>query len=289
MASTTQYTVGVDGVGPVEVSVAAYGSGRPLLLLHGGAGPQSVTGFAEKLAAAHDVRVLVPTHPGFGGTVRPEALTSVSGLAALYDALLDHLDLTDVTVIGNSIGGWITAEIALLKSPRVSGIVLIDAVGIEVPGHPVADFFSLTMDQVFELSFHHPDPFRIDPTTLPPAAQAVAAGNRTAIEVYAGSAMADATLVERLGSLDVPTLVLWGESDGIVDVDYGRAYAAAIPTARFRPLPETGHSPQMETPDQVVDAIRDSADLGFQTVPALSTGGSDGPSGATNSPSASRS
>ncbi len=44
---------------------------------------------------------------------------------------------TDVTVIGNSTGGWITAEIALVKSPRVSGIVLIDAVGIEVPGHPV--------------------------------------------------------------------------------------------------------------------------------------------------------
>jgi hypothetical protein len=87
-----------------------------------------------------------------------------------------------------------------LKSPRVSGIVLIDAVGIEVPGHPVADFFCLTMDQVFALSFHNPEPFRIDPATLPPAAQAIAAGNRAAIGVYAGTAMADPTLLERLGS-----------------------------------------------------------------------------------------
>ena len=257
------HDVEVAGVGPVEVSVAEYGSGQPFLLLHGGAGPQSVTGFAEKFAAAHQVRVLVPTHPGFGGTARPEALGSVAGLAALYQGLLDRLDLADVTVIGNSIGGWITAEIALLKSSRVSGIVLIDAVGIEVPGHPVADFFSLTMDQVFELSFHNPAPFRIDPTTLPPAAQAIAAGNRAAIAAYAGSAMADPTLVERLGTLEVPTLVLWGESDGIVDVEYGRAYAAAIPLARFQPLPETGHSPQLETPGQVIDAIWQSAETDF--------------------------
>ena len=263
MGTTTQYTVPLTGVGQVEISVAEYGSGQPFLVLHGGAGPQSVTGFAEKFAAAHDVRVLVPTHPGFSGTVRPESLDSVARLAGLYQALLDQLDLADVTVIGNSIGGWITAEIALLKSPRVSGIVLIDAVGIEVPGHPVADFFSLTMDQVFQLSFHNPDPFRFNAATLPPAAQAVAAGNRAAIAVYAGATMADPTLVGRLGSLEVPTLVLWGESDGIVDADYGRAYADAIPLARFQLLADTGHNAQMETPDQVVDAIWNSADTDF--------------------------
>jgi pimeloyl-ACP methyl ester carboxylesterase len=266
VTTTTQYTVTPAGIGPVEVSVDEYGSGQTFLLLHGGAGPQSVTGFAERFAAAHEVRVLVPTHPGFGGTVRPEALTAIPGLAALYSALLDQLDLAGVTVIGNSMGGWITAEIALLKSPRVSGIVLIDAVGIEVPGHPVADFFSLTMDQVFELSFHNPGPFRFDPVTLPPAAQAVAAGNRAALAAYAGTAMSDPALAARLATLEIPALVLWGESDRIVDVDYGRAYAEAIPTARFQLLADTGHSPQLETPDQVVHAIRDSADTGSSAI-----------------------
>ncbi|MFG2525795.1 alpha/beta fold hydrolase [Streptomyces sp. NPDC048527] len=263
MNTTAQYTVPLDGIGPVEVTVAEYGAGQPFLLLHGGAGPQSVSVFAEKFAAAHDVRVLAPVHPGFGGTERPEALAGVSGLAALYGVLLDQLDLTGVTVVGNSIGGWITAEIALLKSPRVSGIVLIDAVGIEVPDHPVADFFSLTMDQVFQLSFHNPEPFRVDPATLPPAAQAIAAGNRAAIAVYAGTAMADPTLAQRLGSLEIPTLVLWGESDGIVDPDYGRAYAETIPMARFQLLPDTGHNAQLETPDQVIQAIWNSADTDF--------------------------
>lgn len=263
--TTATYSVDVTEIGPVEVSVTEYGpkSGQPFLLLHGGAGPQSVTGFAEKFAALHQVRVLAPTHPGFAGTARPESLDSVTGLAALYQELLDTLDLTDVTVIGNSIGGWITAEIALLASPRVSGIVLIDAVGIEVPGHPVADFFSLTMDQVFTLSFHNPAPFRIDPSTLPPAAQAAAAGNRAAIAAYAGASMTDPALAGRLATLELPTLVLWGESDGIVDTDYGRAYAKAIPMARFQLLPATGHSPQLETPDQVIHAIWDSADTDF--------------------------
>jgi pimeloyl-ACP methyl ester carboxylesterase len=263
VSTTATHTVPVDGIGPVEVTVADYGSGQPFLLLHGGAGPQSVTGFAEAFAAAYDVRVLVPAHPGFGGTPRPEALNSVAGLAALYNALLGQLGVQDVTVIGNSIGGWITAEIALLKSPRVSGIVLIDAVGIEVPGHPVADFFSLTMDEVFQRSFHNPEPFRVDPATLPPAAQAIAAGNRAAIGVYAGTTMTDPTLAGRLGTLEIPTLVLWGDSDGIVDIEYGRAYADAIPMARFQLLPQTGHSPQQETPDQVIHAIWDSADTDF--------------------------
>ena len=93
------HTVDLAGTGPVEVTVADYGSGQPFLLLHGGAGPQSVTGFAEKFAAAHDVRVLAPTHPGFGGTPRPEALNSVGGLAALQVALLGQLDLDRKSVV----------------------------------------------------------------------------------------------------------------------------------------------------------------------------------------------
>ena len=263
MNATEKNTISVDGIGTIEVTVTDYGSGQPFLLLHGGAGPQSVSAVGEQFATTYGVRVLVPIHPGFGGTPRPEALSSVAGLAALYLALIEKLDLNDVTVMGNSVGGWIAAEIALVKSPRISGLVLIDAVGIGVPGHPVADFFSLTLDQVFSLTFHDPDRFRFDPSTLPPAAQAIAAGNRAALAAYAGSSMSDPALVGRLGTLDIPTLVLWGESDQIVDPTYGRAYAAAIPLARFQLLPDTGHAPQQETPDQVMHAIWDSADTDF--------------------------
>src|SRR5580704_19306228 len=109
MAETTVVTVSVDGIGdvPVTVTVTERGQGRPFLLLHGGAGPQSVEGFAELLAAQG--RVIVPTHPGFGGTARPEGLDSMRSLARVYAGLLDELGLRGVTVVGNSIGGRIGA------------------------------------------------------------------------------------------------------------------------------------------------------------------------------------
>ncbi len=258
--TTTTHALDLDRVGPVEVTIDEHGAGRPFFLLHGGGGPQTVTGLGERLATAHQLPAITPIHPGFGGTPRPDALDSIGALASLYGALLDQLNLNDVTLVGNSIGGWIAAEMAILRSPRIRGLVLVDAVGIEVPGHPVADFFSLTMDQVFQLSFHNPDPYRIDPTTLPPGAQAIAAGNRAALAVYAGTAMSDPTLVARLSTIELPTRVVWGDSDQIVDPDYGRAYAAAIPTATFQLLTDTGHLPQIETPDQLLQAIWDRAD-----------------------------
>jgi pimeloyl-ACP methyl ester carboxylesterase len=145
MTTSATLTMTPDGIGPVPLSYSDRGTGHAYLLLHGGAGPQSVTPFADLLAEAQPARVIAPVHPGFAGTARPAGLDSPSGLARLYAALLDELGLTDVTVIGNSVGGWIAAEMALTGSARIDGVVLVDAVGIEVPGHPVADFFSLTL------------------------------------------------------------------------------------------------------------------------------------------------
>jgi pimeloyl-ACP methyl ester carboxylesterase len=255
-AESTNKTVNVTGIGPIGVTVEERGDGQPYLLLHGGAGPQSVAKFAQLLAEKGGNRVFAPTHPGFSATPRPDDLNSVAKLAALYLTLLDDLGLEDVTVIGNSVGGWIAAEIALLGSARVSGIVLLDAVGIEVEDHAVADVSGLSVPEIQALSFHDPTPFRVDPAAVPEAQKAIMAANGAALAVYAGSpAMADPTLLGRLSGIAVPTLVLWGKSDQIVEPAYGRAYAAAIPGARFEVLPATGHMPQMETPDLVLDAL----------------------------------
>jgi pimeloyl-ACP methyl ester carboxylesterase len=255
MSTTTSHTIPVDGVGPVQVTVTERGAGAPLLLLHGGAGPLSVDGFADLLASSRPVRVLTPTHPGFNGAPRPPALDGIGTLAQLYAGLLDELDLADVTVVGNSIGGWIAAELALLASPRVARVVLVDAVGIEVPGHPVVDFFALTMDEVAQHSYYEPGRFRLDVDALPPAAREVMAGNRAALAVYGGRAMADPTLRGRLADVKPPTLVIWGEADRIADAHYGRAYAAAIPGAEFTLLRRTGHVPQLETPELLRDTL----------------------------------
>jgi pimeloyl-ACP methyl ester carboxylesterase len=230
------------------------GQGAAVLLLHGGAGLASVAGFAELLADA-GLRVITPVHPGFSGTAFRDGTGDVAGLAALYATVLDELDLTDVTVVGSSLGGWIAAELALLGSPRVGRLVLIDAIGLDVPDHPVANVFELTPDEILALAFHDPDRFRLDPATLPPEAQAAMAADGAALAAYTGGAPTDPTLAGRLGAMAVPTLVLWGASDGIVDPDYGRAYAAAIPGARFEVIPAAGHQPQLEAPEPTVRAI----------------------------------
>ena len=192
------------GAGPLDVTVDDRGEGRPFLLLHGGGGPQTVAGFAELLATHVPARVITPSHPGFGGTPRPDGLTSIAGLAALYRELLDRLGLDDVTVIGNSIGGWIAAELALLGSPRISGLVLADAVGIEVDGHPVTDIFPLSLDELARLSYHDPAAFRIDPAAMTEAQRAVMATNRAALQVYGGARMADPALRGRLAAIACP-------------------------------------------------------------------------------------
>jgi pimeloyl-ACP methyl ester carboxylesterase len=258
-AVSTIKTLDVPGIGPVGLTVDGRGAGRPYLVLHGGAGPQSVAAFAQLLAEKDHNRVLAPTHPGFGGTPRPDGLHSVAGLAALYSTLLDDLGLDDVTVIGNSVGGWIAAEMALLKPPGISALVLLDAVGLEVEGKPVADVSGLSVPEIQALSFHDPTPFRVDPATIPDAQKGIMAANGEALAVYAGSpAMADPTLLVRLGGIAIPTLVLWGESDQIVEPAYGEVYAQAIPGSRFEVLPAAGHMPQMETPELVLQAISDS-------------------------------
>jgi pimeloyl-ACP methyl ester carboxylesterase len=250
----TTYQLPYAGSSKVDLVVEERGEGRPFLLLHGGAGPASMTRFASLMAERHHVRVLTPTHPGFARTKRPDELKSVRGLAQVYAALLDRLGVSDVTVIGNSVGGWIAAELALLKTPRVSHIVLVGALGIEVAGHPIPDVSKLTLDEVMSLSYHNPKPFRFDPASVTDDQRAIMAANRAALQAYAPQ-MTDPSLAERLAGIAVPALVISGESDRIVDPEYGRAYAAAIPGARFELLAGTGHVPQIETPELLLETI----------------------------------
>jgi pimeloyl-ACP methyl ester carboxylesterase len=277
VCSTNRITV--KDIGDVEVSVSDRGSGHPVLLLHGGGGPFTVTPWADQFAKAEPVHVLTPVHPGFLGTPRPDALRSAGGLAALYVDLLAALDLRGVTVIGNSIGGWIAAEMAVLGSDRVSSYVLLDAVGIEVAGHPIADFFSLTPAEVAQRTFYDPATFGVDPAKLSPEAREAMASVSTALGIYAGNGMTDATLLPRLGAVRAPVLVVWGEADGIGDPDLGRAYAAAIPAAQFRLLDHAGHMPQIEMPGALIDLIWPFISAHVSGNPTLSKGKGDRPDG----------
>jgi pimeloyl-ACP methyl ester carboxylesterase len=129
-------------------------------------------------------------------------------LAQVLGRLLEDLDLTDVVVAGSSIGGWAAAGLALAAPERVGRLVLIDPAGLDSADHPIADFFSLTPDQLADLSWANPEGHRIDPAAMPAAQRAILLGNREALLAYGGPSMADPALAARLRGSTAPTLVI---------------------------------------------------------------------------------
>jgi len=239
----------------LRLAFTSQGEGRALLILHGGAGPASMAGLADVLA--QDAHTIIPTHPGFNGELRPDWFARINDLALAYLALIERLALSNVVVIGNSVGGWIAAEMALRNSPRLAGIVLLNAVGIDTGSveHPIVDPMPLAPAERAALSFHDPQRFAFAPSG-PDAAAAMAANQQT-LRVYAGDPfMHDPALRMRLAQMPIPALLAWGESDRIVDVAYGQRYANSIPGAHFERVPEAGHFPQIEQRDLVVQLIQ---------------------------------
>ena len=93
------------------VNVMRGGKGPPLLFLHGAGGAGVWLPFMAALSEHYDV--IVPDHPGFGRSDTPEWLDALSDLAYFYLDFIEALDLDHVHLIGNSLGGWIAAEIAV--------------------------------------------------------------------------------------------------------------------------------------------------------------------------------
>jgi pimeloyl-ACP methyl ester carboxylesterase/quercetin dioxygenase-like cupin family protein len=282
--TTSTRTVTVDGLGAVPVTFSDTGSSsdtgrdQPVLLLHGGAGPRSMTGFADLLSAR--ARVIVPVHPGFDGTPRPAELASVRELAAVYAQFVRDLNLSGVTVIGNSVGGWIAAELALAESTGsaspVSSVVLVDAAGLQIESAPVPDVSRLTPDEIGQLSYYSPEKFRIDPATMTDEQRAARAANFGALAAYSGSAGADPTLLSRLPAITIPTLVVWGTADRMIPLEHGRAYAAAIPAAQLTVIDHAGHLPQLEAPAELAAAIAEFVRSAERRPTAVSVVGPDG-------------
>jgi pimeloyl-ACP methyl ester carboxylesterase len=251
MAETSRTTLFADAL---PISWYELGSGRPALLLHGGAGPGSMMGLAAGLAA-RGRRAIVPVYPGFDGEPRPHWFHRINDLAIMALALIERLDIGDATLIGNSVGGWLAIETGLRGNPRIAEQVIIDAVELDPTseGGGIVDPASLTPASLLAHSFH--DPSR----ALAPkdaAAATTMANNQRELRVYAGEPfMHDPSLRARLPNVTIPTLVLWGESDRIVTPMYGKQFATLIPRARMLSIEAAGHFPQIEQLDEVVAAI----------------------------------
>lgn len=246
----------------IAVEIAEAGNGPTLLFLHGGHPSGRLDPGARFLEAlASGVRVIAPTHPGFGTTAAPPQLTTVEDLAYLYLDLLGALNLRDVTLVGACFGGWIAAEMAIKSTERLSRLVLVDSVGIK-PGdresRDIADIYAVTDQQLAGIAYADPQKMVRNPKNLPEDELILIARSREATARYAWSPyMHNPKLTTRLHRIQIPALVLWGDKDHITTADYGRAYAEAIPGAQFALVESAGHFPHLEQPNATARQILD--------------------------------
>ncbi len=239
-----------------QVTVSRKGSGQQILLLHGGGGPVINYPFADALAANYEV--ISPVHPGYNGTPVPNHFDWMSDLVHFYLDVLDALDIDNAIVIGFSMGGWLAAELASISCARFSRLILVDAVGVKHGGptdRDIADVFGLPGDALAKIMWHDPSKAP-DPASMTDEQIEAVAGNRIALALYTWEPyMHNPKLRHWLHRIDIPTLLVWGASDGLVPPDYGRKYAALIPGAKFVEIPEAGHSPQGEQPEKFVAEV----------------------------------
>lgn len=242
------------------------GHGDPVVLVHGfGADKESWLLMAWAMSRGR--RVIIPDLPGHGAatTISRRGASARAQAHALL-AFLDTLGVNRFHLVGNSMGGGISLRLADEQPERVRSLVLIDSAGPKVDPSE--------LDQLFERG-ENP----LIPTTaaeaavimgfvaekrskLPRAIERHIIAERVAAapllkEIFAGwqrGAGADGIPTD-LERLRVPTLVIHGECDRVIDVSTGRELARRIPKARLHVMPGVGHIPQVEVPRETAAAV----------------------------------
>ena len=245
-------------IGGVATDVIELGRGPPLLFLHASEGPLTPSGrYLQELARHH--RVIAPWHPGFGPCDIPADFRDVGDLAYFYLDLAAHYDLADATLCGASFGGWIAAEIAIRNTQRFKRLILVDAFGIKVSDREtrdIADIFAMPAAEIVATTYLDPAIATRDTTRMTDAELQEIVRSREALCYYGWQPyMHNPQLKRWLGRIRIPALVLWGAEDRIVEPDYGRAYAAAMPDAKFALIAKAGHHPHIEQPEAFARAV----------------------------------
>ena len=252
----TEQAVSIQGI---NIDLVRMGSGSPLLFLHSVDGVQPDSFLLKTLSEQYEV--FAPWHPGFGYSERPAHMTSVDDLALFYLDFMDHFDLSDVTVVGASFGGWLASEMAIRAPERISKMVLLDPLGIKVGGREdrdIADMHAMSQDELAQAAYHNPANSVRDFSEMHDWELWVIARSREAYTYYGWHPyMHNPSLKHWLHRVKMPVLVVWGESDGIVSPDYGKAYSEFFPNSTFKLIAEAGHYPQKEQPERTLEVIKE--------------------------------
>lgn len=242
-------TIAVNGL---RIEMLRGGAGAPLVYLHGGdPSVASMRTFLEPLATRYEV--FAPVHPGFGASTLPAGFDSVDDLVFHYLSLFDSLALEKINLVGLSLGAWISAEIAAWRPDIVANLILVNAHGIKVDGIPLENPFVYSSEKLRELLASGTGT-SAQPPPMTPEILAARHHDKEARLRFMFRRMYNPKLLGRLARISAPTLVIWGEQERILPDAYGRAYAGAIPGARFLNLPG-GHALPIEEPAKFSAAV----------------------------------
>jgi pimeloyl-ACP methyl ester carboxylesterase len=238
-----------------KLHVSRAGRGRPVLVLHHETGTLDRLPFYDALAAQYDV--LVPHHPGYSRSPRPEWMRSVRDIAVVYRGLLSELKVGKPALVGLGFGGWIAAEMASMAPADLSHLVLVGAMGIKPPqGYILDSAITGYMDYV-RAGFHDQAAFDkvygAEPSTDQLEMWDVCRemSFRIAWKPY----MYSQTLPHLLGSVRAPALVVWGDDDKVVPQSAAGVYAKALPNAKLETVKGCGHCVDMEQPETLAKLV----------------------------------
>ena len=257
-AGLTAKTVMVDGY---ETHYFEGGAGPTLVMLHGMADDRhSFVGAAAELTDSY--HVILPDLMGHGSNVADPARDySIAGHKAFISAFFDTIGLETFILVGNSMGGHTSATYTLDNPEKVDRLILVNAPGLVVDDTVVYGGFGAPIETAEEFDAIMARVLHNPPSVPGPVKQYLIETTNARIDFINGLAESvkagdDFDLSPKINNLAVPTLVLWGEEDVVVPFAVAEAYAERIPDAQLVLLQEAGHSPQMEAPVRVADAIR---------------------------------
>ena len=204
--------------------------------------------------------MIAPHHPGWGNSALPDWLSTVDDLAYLYLDLAATLGLEDAVLVGACFGGWIAAEMAVRDTRRFAQLVLVGSARHQgrrrARSRHRRHARDLRATSIMRLAWADPAKGERDLTQLPETELAGIARGREAFALFGWKPyMHNPRLKRWLHRIDIPTLLLWGEQDGIVSTSYGEAWRAEIPGARMDVIANAGHFPHWEQPRGFADRL----------------------------------
>ena len=258
------------------INLIDVGEGPVLIFIHGLAGRWQ--NWLENIPFfAHDHRVIAMDLPGFGESDMPVEQISISGYGRTVDSLCDALGVDSGVIIGNSMGGFIGAELAIRFPARVERLCLVGAAGLSIERlrterkrgirHRVENvvFFNVgwlatrspdmmarrrLRRMILLLVAAHPE--RLSAAlTFELVRGAGKPGFNDALD-----ALCRYPIRDRLGEIACPTLIVWGDKDRLVPVKDAHEFERLITDSRKVIYTDTGHLPMVESPARFNDDLR---------------------------------